>query len=98
MVLICKNIPSGTLIYEVFAIDEPGCAPEKIGELVSKSEFTTSTFADRHLLFRHGLIDNDDKYFKGEKRSEARDFYSIWSGLKEGTEPRHPVKKCPFGF
>ena len=95
---IISKIPSETLIYEVFAIDQPGCEPEKIGELVSKSEFTTSTFADRHLFFRHGLLDADDKHTKGNGRSEARDFYSFWGGFKEGKEPRAPIKKCPFGY
>jgi hypothetical protein len=93
---IISRIPSGTLIYTVFVIDEPGCEGEKIGELVSQSEFTTSLFSDRLLFFRHGLIDRDDKNFSG--RSEARDFYSMIWGLKVGTEPRKPTKKCPFGY
>ena len=95
--IIVKNLPSGTLLYEVFAVDEPLCEGVKIGELVSNSEFTTSTFGDKNLFFRHALLDEDD--FDKPKRMEARDFFTPELGQVDGTEPRFaPTKKCPFGY
>jgi hypothetical protein len=91
---IVVKIPSNTVIYEVFAIDEPGCVGEKIGEFVSMTEFTTSTFADRDLFFSHSDVGEDDN---GTKRGIARD---SWRNKKynEGSELRVSEKKCPFGY
>lgn len=93
---ILMNIQPGTLIYTVYAIDEPGCEPEKIGEIITKSEFTTSRFSDEHLFFRHGLVDEDDLEFEG--RNKERDFYFFFGGMRKVTEPKKANKKCPIGF
>lgn len=93
---ILKRIPKNTIIYEVYAIDNPGCEPEKIGELISRSEVVTSRFADKDLFFRHGKIEFDDELYP--ERTEARDSFSFFGGLKIGSEPKVSNKRCPFGF
>lgn len=91
-----KTIPVGTVVYDVYAIDEPGCNEQKIGYIRINTELITSKWADESMFFRHGLIDDDDK---GDHADFAkyRDTYSFfsWSGIQHGKEP---TKKygCPF--
>jgi hypothetical protein len=88
-----KTISPGTTLYNVYAIDDPGCEEYKIGSLRILTQLITSAFADEKLFFRHGLIDSDDDEKKNW--SEYRDSFSIWGGVKKGKEG---AKKsgCPF--
>jgi hypothetical protein len=51
-----RAIPTGTVLYEVWARDAPstlGGVETKIAEIVTKSELTTSMWGDTKLYFRH---------------------------------------------
>jgi opacity protein-like surface antigen len=56
-----KTIPSGTVLYDVLAVEEPGVAPVKIATLKTKSNFVTSKFGDKDLFFQHNWIEDDMK-------------------------------------
>ena len=58
---ILGEIPSGTHIYKVHAIAEPGSERVHIGDLVMTSQFSKSYFGDRYLFFRHQDIREDIK-------------------------------------
>ena len=50
------SIPSGSVLYDIYALDQPeemGGVETKIGQLVTASEFTTSSWGDEHMYFRH---------------------------------------------
>lgn len=88
---IISRIPIGTVIYEAFAIEEPGCPGKKIGDIISDSEFVTSLFGDLHLFFRHGFVEDDvNTSSKLFDRALFKD-----GQVNFGTE--HSLnKKCPF--
>jgi len=87
-----KTIPSGTTVYEVYAIDQPGCNETKIGAIRINSNFKTSRFGDEQMFFRHGLIDLDDQ---GKDWTRFRDSFSVWSGVTKADKPT-PKSGCPF--
>jgi len=50
------TIPSGSVLYQVFALDEPeklGGKEKRIADLVLTSEMVTSKWGDQHLFIRH---------------------------------------------
>jgi len=50
------SIPKGSVLYEVYALDEPeelGGSEQFIGELVLVSDMVTTKWGDQHLFFRH---------------------------------------------
>ena len=51
-----KTIPSGTHLFDVWAMDKPeamGGEEQKIAELVTESTCDTSLFGDEHLFYKH---------------------------------------------
>lgn len=59
------KLPAGTVLYDVYAIAEPGGTDEVlIGHVVSRSEFVASDYGDRRLYFRH----------EGTPRRSLKDF------------------------
>jgi len=56
------RIPSGTHLYKVHAIAEPGAERVHIGDLVMTSEFVKSYFGDRYLFFKHQDMREDVKH------------------------------------
>ena len=57
-----KSIPSGSVLYKVFAMDKPTelfGSETLIGEIKTKSALDLSNFGDEHLYFRHERMDND---------------------------------------
>ena len=54
-----KGIPTGTVLYDVFGVDQPNETEKLIGSLRTKSEFITSRFGDEKLFFRHNYMDED---------------------------------------
>lgn len=51
-----KTIPSGSVLYNVYALDKPvemGGTQTHIADLTSSSEMVTSLWGDKNLLFRH---------------------------------------------
>jgi len=56
------SIPSGAVLYKVFALDKPvelGGSETEIAELVLTSSPTTSRWGDQHLFFRHQTVEDD---------------------------------------
>ncbi len=57
-----ESIPSGSVLYDIFAMDKPeelGGSEQKIGQIKTASELTTSNWGDEHLYFRHERMDDD---------------------------------------
>jgi len=86
------KVKKGDVIYEVHAVDQPGCADFKIGKITLTEDFTTSKFGDESLFFRHSKVDEEDKE-KGWTR--FRDYLSVFS-LKHGEKPAERTSGCPF--
>jgi len=58
-------IPTGTVLYEVWAMNAPstlGGTETKIAEIVTKSELTPSMWGDTKMYFRHTRHDDDFRY------------------------------------
>ena len=56
------TIPEGTTLYHLWGWDEPeenGGHQWYIGDIVTTSEMTTSSFGDTELFFRHEVLDED---------------------------------------
>eukprot|EP00928_Gymnodinium_smaydae_P062252 TRINITY_DN4615_c0_g1_i1.p1 TRINITY_DN4615_c0_g1~~TRINITY_DN4615_c0_g1_i1.p1 ORF type:complete len:418 (-),score=33.55 TRINITY_DN4615_c0_g1_i1:102-1355(-) len=57
-----QSIPSGTVLYKVYALDSPATSRETlIGELKTTSACVTSTFGDKGMSFRHQRMEDDFK-------------------------------------
>ncbi len=86
------KITPQTSIYDVYAIDQPGCPEAKIATVQITSNFVKSKFGDEKLFFRHGLIDDDDK---GTNWAQYRDSFSFFGGVSDA---KVTAKKsgCPF--
>mmetsp|Transcript_30233 Transcript_30233/g.21982 ORF Transcript_30233/g.21982 Transcript_30233/m.21982 type:complete len:112 (-) Transcript_30233:92-427(-) len=85
------TIPSGSVIYQVFATDKPvelGGSETHIGDLVSTSEFTTSAWGDEHFFIRHQDFGDDLKIHP--------EWAQYTSSFKDAPSPLK--SKCPFGF
>ncbi len=57
-----KSIPSGSVLYDVYATDKPvelGGTESKIGQIKTTSALDTSNWGDEHLYFRHERMDRD---------------------------------------
>lgn len=54
-----KAIPTGTQLFQVFAISNPGDARQAIGNITLTSELVTSTVGDEELFFRHQHMEDD---------------------------------------
>jgi len=54
-----KAVPSGTTIYEVYAVDQPNAPEKKIGEIRTTSQMVSSYWGDASLFFRHNYMDID---------------------------------------
>ena len=60
-----KNIPEGSVLYEIYARDKPeelGGTELKIGELITDSVITASLYGDEHFAFRHQKYEDDLVY------------------------------------
>jgi hypothetical protein len=54
-----RDIPAGTVLYSIWAIDAPGAAPVAIGKVVTKTAFTPSKYADNTLFLKHTAYEED---------------------------------------
>jgi hypothetical protein len=86
------GIVVGTTLYDVYAIDKPGCPEVKIAKIITKTKMINSKFGDEKLFFRHGLIDDDDK---GKDWADYRDYFSVFGGLTSAKIAK-PKSACPF--
>ena len=60
-----RAIPTGTVLYTVWARDAPatmGGFEKAIAQIVTKSELTTSLWGDTRMFFRHTRHDDDFRY------------------------------------
>jgi len=90
-----KTIPKGTTVYDIYAIDTPGCPETKIGHFETVTDFITSRWADESLFFQHNRRESD---FEGShadwaKYSDQAD-WGFFSGLTIERADKPP--KCPF--
>jgi len=87
-----QRMKAGDTIYEVFAIDQPGCAEIKIGDINMVTDFTSSRWGDETLFFRHSKIDGED----AEKGwAVYRDYFNVF-GDTHGKVPTPKTNGCPF--
>lgn len=60
------------MLYEVYAIEQPGADEQHIANLFIRSQLTTSLWGDEKMYFRHHRPD-DDFRFKPEWMSATPD-------------------------
>ena len=53
------GLPTNIIIYDVYAMAAPKAIPTKIGHLQAIGKGITSEFGDKHLFFRHSLMELD---------------------------------------
>ena len=95
------QIPSGTTIWEVYAMDAPqelGGQELFIGSLVTTSETVKSLYSDEKLFFRHQLTEDDIAL-----KPEWTDYYVKYTGPPTGEQdclfdPSETGSACPFAF
>jgi len=89
-----KTIDNGTVLYDIYAVESPGCPSTKIGHLELTTPFTTSKFADETLFFQHNWREGDleGNHTDWDKYSDKVSF-GIFSGLKFEKAQK---AKCPF--
>jgi hypothetical protein len=87
-----KKIEPETLLYDVYAIDQPGCDEKLIGYIKLISKLRTSNWGDQFLFFRHQKADIDDE---DNDWAQHRDSFSVWSGVTEGVQADRRTD-CPF--
>mmetsp|Transcript_8980 Transcript_8980/g.15071 ORF Transcript_8980/g.15071 Transcript_8980/m.15071 type:complete len:341 (-) Transcript_8980:42-1064(-) len=74
-----KQIPAGSLLYEMYGRPSPGAEPVFIGQMKTKSDIVDTSFGDLGLFFRHQRMGED---FEGRPD---------WEPAIDGNEER----KCP---
>lgn len=87
-----KTIPEGSILYEIYALDLPeelGGAELHIGDLVTRSEMTTSLWGDQHLFFRH-----DDEAHDLVLKPEWNEFVPQYGDYFEDDPSKS--SKCPY--
>jgi len=87
------TISQGSVLYDIFALDAPtelGGTELRIGQIVTKSPFTSSNWGDEHLYFRHERMD-DDLAIKPEWTPYTPKYEGIFSLQQMANEPG-----CPF--
>ena len=95
-------IPTGTVLYEVWARDAPstlGGFETKIAEIVTKSELTPSMWGDTKMYFRHTRHDDDFRY-RPEWMAEPTHGSFAMEGESINLHPyqeRQP-SSCPFSW
>jgi len=85
-----KSVPQGSLLYSVYAIDQPGQSESKIGELRTTSPFVSSYWGDESLFFRHNYMDLDLA-----ENPNWTPYVPSFSPFR-GSIPAEQPKKCPF--
>lgn len=95
-------IPTGTVLYTVWARDAPatlGGVETAIAQIVSKSELTTSMWGDTNMYFRHTRHDDDFRY-RPEWMNEPTHGTFAMEGESINLHPyqeRQP-SSCPFSW
>ena len=57
-----KRIETNSILYAVYARNEPESHEEKIAYIISDSQLVTSNWGDKKLFFRHQRTDDDLRY------------------------------------
>ncbi|KAL4497159.1 hypothetical protein ABPG72_019479 [Tetrahymena utriculariae] len=88
---ILKKIPSGTLLFEVFETLSPTqTCKQKIGDIRTTSEITTSYFGDTELFFQHQDFTHDL-----EVHPEWEPYTPFWN-IIGSKSAKQKEAKCPF--
>ncbi|EAR87006.1 peroxidase, putative (macronuclear) [Tetrahymena thermophila SB210] len=88
---ILKKIPSGTLLFEVYATLSPTqTCKQKIGDIRTTSEITPSYFGDTELFFQHQDFTHDL-----EVHPEWEPYTPYWN-LIGNKSAKQKESKCPF--
>jgi len=85
------NVASGTMIYEVWAVENPNNPERKIGEIITKSEMVASRWGDESLFFRHNLMEDDLK--ENPEWEEYVPRYSIFGSKHKDKDLEEATKK-----
>lgn len=67
-----KEITPGTILYDIYAMDNPTSAAIKIGEMINDTPFLTSNMADQQLFFQHTTFEQD-LLFRPEWKADCID-------------------------
>lgn len=86
-----QEIPAGTTLYELLAVDAPNGCPVKIGTIRTVTKFTSSKFSDEQLFFKHNWMEDDLK-----DHPDWDDYVPQFSFFKGSTVKKE--SKCPFGY
>ena len=92
-------IPTGTLLWEVMALDEPealGGVEKHIGDIITTSKMVTSTYGDTLLFFRHFRFEEDIR-----ERPHWKDHVETFETPKFHELlplPMETTGKCPFSY
>ena len=89
-----KTITKGTKLYDVYATDVPtelGGTEQKIAQIVTSSEMTTSYWGDEHFYIRHERMD-DDLAIHPEWKPYTPEYKGIFSLAEDDSE----ASGCPF--
>jgi len=86
------------LVYDVYAIDKPGCKEQKIGSISSTVKFTASNFSDTKLFFRHNLAETDNASHPDWANYKDDVSFGIFSGfsIKKAQNLPNAAAGCPF--
>jgi len=91
------GLPAGP-IYDVYAIDKPGCEEVIIGTISNSEQFIKSKWADESLFFRHNSPTIDFKSYPEWAKYRDELSFGIFTGLT--VKRSAPVPKtatgCPF--
>jgi len=91
-----KALPPG-LLYDIYAIDKPGCAQKKIGSITTTTAFVSSKFSDNTLFFKHNSAEDDNAGHDDWKNYKDKVSFHLFGGLKVERALDFPksVSGCP---
>jgi len=89
-----RAVPSGTTIYEVYAVEEPNAPQVKIGEIRTTSQMVSSHWGDESLYFRHNFMDTD--LAENPNWVPFTPYFSIFGGGPRLLEGAYRKAGCPF--
>jgi hypothetical protein len=87
-----RSVPSGTTLYDVYAIEQPNQNEKKIGSIITRSNMVSSKWGDESMYFRHNYMDADINENPSWKKFVPA--FSIF-GSKVAANTTE-AKSCPF--
>jgi hypothetical protein len=111
IIKVGQNLPMGTPLFDLYVQEVNGSKPVKLGQLLIRSKWFKSTFADRFLFFKHTRVP-DDLAARPELNvcpidttcknwcPETDKGCAVWNNLQNRNAPkssRTPVKRSQLG-